>query len=80
MRPLPLLFFALALATTLAAAEPYPLWDGLESVADYARRVNLPPTKALVRSQQQRRYAPRRTERGEQVRSVRHARQRLAMV
>ena len=24
-----------------------PLWDGSESVADYAKRVNLPPTKTL---------------------------------
>ena len=42
----------LALATSLlAASEPqlpaYPLWDGQESVADYAKRVNLPPTKTL---------------------------------
>ena len=46
MRPLPLLF-TLALATTLAAAEPYPLWDGHESVTDYAKRVNLAPAKTL---------------------------------
>lgn len=25
----------------------YPLWDGFESVADYAKKVNLPPTKTL---------------------------------
>jgi formylglycine-generating enzyme required for sulfatase activity len=32
----------------LIAAEPqYPLWDGHESVADYAKKVNLPPTKTL---------------------------------
>ena len=30
-----------------AEAQPYPLWDGHESVADYAKRVNLPPTKTL---------------------------------
>src|SRR5258708_3171301 len=46
MRPLPL-FFALALASSLSAAEPYPLWDGHEPIADYARRVTLPPTKTL---------------------------------
>src|SRR5437764_15269123 len=46
MRPLPLLL-ALALSSSLPAAEPYPLWDGSESVADYAKRVNLPPTKTL---------------------------------
>src|SRR5437763_16598752 len=46
MRPL-LLFFAIALASSLPAAEPYPLWDNHESVADYARRVNLPPAKSL---------------------------------
>ena len=44
---LPLLLFAIALASSLPAAEPYPLWDGHESVADYARRTNLPPTKTL---------------------------------
>ena len=47
MRPLPLLILALTLASSLPAAEPYPLWDGHETVADYARRVNLPPTKTL---------------------------------
>src|SRR5438552_10412237 len=46
MRLLPLLF--IALAGPLAAGEPpYPLWDGSESVADYAKKVNLPPTKTL---------------------------------
>ncbi|HEY3322437.1 MAG TPA: formylglycine-generating enzyme family protein [Planctomycetota bacterium] len=29
------------------AAEPYPLWDGKETVEHYARRVNLPATKTL---------------------------------
>jgi len=31
------------LSGSLAASEPatYPLWDGVESVADYAKRVNL---------------------------------------
>ncbi len=35
---------------TSAASEPapfYPLWDGVESVGDYAKKVNLPPTKTL---------------------------------
>ena len=39
-----------ALAPLLArAGEPgkYPLWDGQESVEQYAQRVNLPPTKTL---------------------------------
>src|SRR5476649_1178005 len=37
------------LAGSLVAAEPtaYPFWDGSESVADYAKRVNLSPTKTL---------------------------------
>ena len=30
-----------------APAPLWPLWDGHESVADYAQRVNLPPTKTL---------------------------------
>ena len=48
MRLSPLIF--LMLAGSLAASEPapaYPLWDGVESVADYAKRVNLPATKTL---------------------------------
>jgi hypothetical protein len=46
MRLLPLIFM---LAGSLVAGEPtaYPLWDGSESVADYARKVNLPVTKTL---------------------------------
>ncbi len=43
----PLLIF---LTSSLAAAEPapaFPLWDNHESVADYAKHVNLPPTKTL---------------------------------
>ena len=38
------------LAGSLLASEPtpaYPLWDGQESVADYAKKVNLPATKTL---------------------------------
>ncbi len=52
--PLPIricvsLLVALAAACSIVnCAEPqYPLWDGHESVADYAKRVNLPPTKTL---------------------------------
>src|SRR5450631_492376 len=48
MRLLPFIF--LMLAGSLVAGEPapsYPLWDGHEAVADYARKVNLPPTKTL---------------------------------
>src|SRR3954467_6734646 len=47
MRLLPLTF--IMLAGSLVAGEPtaYPLWDGQESVADYAKRVNLPSTKTL---------------------------------
>src|SRR5471032_832039 len=45
-----LLLVILMLAGSLFAGEPtpaYPLWDGQESVADYAKKVNLPPTKTL---------------------------------
>jgi len=46
MRLLP--FILLALAGSLSAGEPiYPLWDGQESIADYAKRINLPPTHTL---------------------------------
>ena len=48
MRLLPLIF--LTLAGSLVAGEPapvYPLWDNHEPVADYAKRVYLPPTKTL---------------------------------
>ena len=43
-------FFFFILTGLLSASEPpsaYPLWDNHESVADYANRVNLPPTKTL---------------------------------
>jgi formylglycine-generating enzyme required for sulfatase activity len=30
-----------------APPQSYPLWDGHESIADYAKRVDLPPTKTL---------------------------------
>jgi len=40
--------FFIALAGSLSAAEPaYPLWDGTEPVAAYAKKVNLPPTQTL---------------------------------
>ena len=48
MRLLPLIIFMLA--GSLVAGKPttaFPLWDGSESVADYAKKVNLPPTKTL---------------------------------
>lgn len=45
MRYLPLLL--LLLSSVLAGEPTYPLWGGSESVADYAKRVNLPPTKTL---------------------------------
>jgi formylglycine-generating enzyme required for sulfatase activity len=47
MRLLPLF---LILAGSLIAGEPapsYPLWDGHETIADYAKKVNLPATKTL---------------------------------
>ena len=50
MRVVSLFFLALAgslPASELAPAPAYPLWDGSESVADYAQRINLPPTKTL---------------------------------
>lgn len=36
-----------ALASEQPANRTYPLWDGQESVADYAEHVNLPPAKTL---------------------------------
>ena len=50
MRLLSLFFFVLAgslSASELPTTPAYPLWDGHESVADYAKRVNLSPTKML---------------------------------
>jgi formylglycine-generating enzyme required for sulfatase activity len=47
------LVIAVLLAGNLSAiaaepdAKPWPLWDGSESVADYAQRANLPPSKTL---------------------------------
>src|ERR1035437_900409 len=37
----------LLLAASAAAGDAYPLWDHQESVAAYARRVNLPPADML---------------------------------
>jgi len=48
-RTLACLLLACALARA-ADAQPqtaFPLWDGHESVAAYAKRVSLPPTKTL---------------------------------
>src|SRR4051794_16264893 len=50
MRLLPLMF--IILARSLAASEPiptpaFPLWDGHESVAEYAKKVNLSATRIL---------------------------------
>src|SRR5256885_8758200 len=45
-----LLLIFIMLAGTLVAGEPtpaYPLWDGSESVAEYANRVGLPAPKTL---------------------------------
>ncbi len=50
MHRLPVLLIALCgvlLAEDGPAQPAYPLWDGHESVADYAKRVNLPSTKTL---------------------------------
>src|SRR5438105_3759895 len=44
---LPLIFIMLAGSLVAGEAAADPLWDGHESVADYARRVNLPPAKTL---------------------------------
>jgi formylglycine-generating enzyme required for sulfatase activity len=38
---------ALAQDGVLLGSQEYPLWDGAESVASYARRVGLPPAKTL---------------------------------
>ena len=45
---------SLLLAGTLARAaedppaQPWPLWDGSESIAEYAKKVNLPLAEAVV--------------------------------
>src|SRR4051812_32156489 len=46
MYVLPLIFFMLA-GSLIASEQTCLLWDGHESVAEYANRVNLPPTKTL---------------------------------
>ncbi|MCY3017923.1 MAG: formylglycine-generating enzyme family protein [Planctomycetota bacterium] len=47
-RTLACLFLACAWARAAdAPPAPYPLWDGQESIEQYAKRVNLPPTKTL---------------------------------
>src|SRR5476651_632869 len=48
MRLLPIILLMLAESLVAAETTPmYPLWGGQESVAEYARKVNLPPTKTL---------------------------------
>ncbi|MCY3019208.1 MAG: formylglycine-generating enzyme family protein [Planctomycetota bacterium] len=48
-RTLACFFFACAFASAADAQPqaPSPLWDGQESIADYAKRTNLPPTRTL---------------------------------
>src|SRR4051812_7255922 len=44
------LMFILAQAGALSASESvsaYPLWNGIETVAEYAKKVNVPPTQTL---------------------------------
>ena len=45
------LIFILVLAAFISAADStppaYPLWDGTESVAAYAKKINIPPTQTL---------------------------------
>src|SRR5471030_459426 len=47
MRLLLLVFVMLAGSLVAGEATDYPLWDGHESVTNYARKVGLPPTKTL---------------------------------
>ena len=49
MRLLPVLLLALlsALSAAETPAKAWPLWDGVESVEAYAKKVNLPPTQTL---------------------------------
>ena len=42
---MPIIF--LVFGSVFAGEPAHPLWDGSESVSDYAKRVNLPPTKTL---------------------------------
>lgn len=49
MRLTALTFLLLAALSALSAepTQPYPLWDGHESIAEYAKRTGLEPTKTL---------------------------------
>ena len=47
MRQLPLIFIAVAGSLVASEPTPCPLWDGSESVAEYAKKVNLPATQTL---------------------------------
>ena len=47
MRRLPIVLVLFAAAIPAAEAPAWPLWDGRETVDQYAQRVNLPPTKTL---------------------------------
>ncbi|HYF50612.1 MAG TPA: formylglycine-generating enzyme family protein [Planctomycetota bacterium] len=47
MRLLSLCILVQAVSSLSASECAYPLWDGQESVADYAKRVSLPPTQTL---------------------------------
>ncbi len=49
MRTTALAAVFLASSSLLVAADPssYPLWDGRETVAEYARRAHLEPTLTL---------------------------------
>jgi formylglycine-generating enzyme required for sulfatase activity len=47
MRSLILTFLALAALAASAAEPTYPLWDGHETIAEYAKRTGLEPTKTL---------------------------------
>ena len=47
MRTLSLAALLLALSLQAAESSPDPLWDGHESVAVYAQRVHIPPTKQI---------------------------------
>ena len=46
-RVLGLLTVVCLAASAFAAAPPWPLWDGHESIEQYAARVNLPSTQTL---------------------------------
>jgi hypothetical protein len=47
MRSLILITLALAALAASAAEPTYPLWDGQETIAEYAKRTGLEPTKTL---------------------------------